>query len=99
MKTSKKKPSILFLLLGAVLAGYIGYLIGGAWEQGIEMNEFINRFNKICAAPLANYYNVYTGKAIAIVIGIYGMAIVMVRPAGARFNGCKSRIRPVVGRI
>ena len=33
MKTSKKKPSILFLLLGAVLAGYIGYLIGGAWKQ------------------------------------------------------------------
>jgi len=23
----------------------------------------------------------------------------VVRPAGARFNGCKSRIRPVVGRI
>jgi len=77
MKTSKKKLSILFILLGAVLAGYIGYLIGGAWEQGIELNEFIDRFNKICAAPLANYYNVYTGKAVAIAIGIYGMAIVM----------------------
>ena len=77
MKTSKKKPSILFLLLGAVLAGYIGYLIGGAWKQGIELNEFLHRFNKICAAPLDNYYNTYTGKAVAIAIGIYGMAIVM----------------------
>ena len=28
-----------------------------------------------------------------------GIGVVMVRPAGARFNGCKSRIRPVVGRI
>ena len=32
MQTSKKKPSMVFLLLGAVLAGYLGYLIGGAWE-------------------------------------------------------------------
>lgn len=77
MKTSKKKPSILFLLLGAVVAGYIGYMIGGAWEQGIELNKFIDRFNKICTAPLANYYNEYTGKAVAIALGIYGMAIVM----------------------
>lgn len=32
MQTSKKKPSMVFLLLGAILAGYLGYLIGGAWE-------------------------------------------------------------------
>ena len=35
MQTSKKKPSVLFLLLGALAAGYLGYLIGGAWEDGI----------------------------------------------------------------
>ncbi|MDD3040634.1 VirD4-like conjugal transfer protein, CD1115 family [Bacteroides sp.] len=77
MKTSKKKPSILLLLLGAVLAGYMGYLVGGAWERGIKITEFMNRFHEICDAPLANYYNVYTVKAIAIAVGIYGMAVVM----------------------
>ena len=55
MQTSKKKPSMVFLLLGAVLAGYLGYLIGGAWEQGIDLMEFMDRFNVVCAAPFANY--------------------------------------------
>ncbi|HHX55721.1 MAG TPA: hypothetical protein GX705_05170, partial [Clostridiales bacterium] len=77
MKTSKKKPSILFLLFGEVFAGYIGYLIGGAWKQGIELNEFISRFNETCRTPFANYYNGYTLKAIAIAMGIYVMAFVM----------------------
>ena len=77
MKTSKKKPSVVFLLLGAVLSGYLGYLIGGAWKNGIEFNEFLNKFNEVCAAPMANYYNDYTIKAVAIAVGIYAMAILM----------------------
>ena len=77
MQTSKKKPSVLFLLLGAVLAGYLGYLIGGAWTDGIEFNAFMSRFNEVCSAPFANYFNEYTVKAVAIAIGIYAMAIVM----------------------
>ncbi|MCQ4756932.1 MAG: type IV secretory system conjugative DNA transfer family protein [Anaerostipes sp.] len=77
MQTSKKKPSVLFLLLGAILAGYLGYLIGGAWTDGIEFNAFMNRFNEICSAPFANYINEYTVKAVAIAIGVYAMAIVM----------------------
>lgn len=77
MQTSKKKPSVLFLLLGAVIAGYLGYLIGGAWTDGIEFNAFMSRFNEICAAPFGNYLNEYTVKAVAIAIGVYAMAIVM----------------------
>jgi type IV secretion system protein VirD4 len=26
MQTTKKKPSLIFILVGAVLAGYLGYL-------------------------------------------------------------------------
>lgn len=44
MQTSKKKPSMVFLLLGAILAGYLGYLIGGAWEEGMDLMEFLDRF-------------------------------------------------------
>ena len=77
MKTSKKKPSVIFILVGAILASYFGYLIGGAWEKGMELNDFIDRFNEVCSAPLENYVNENTGKAIAIAIGIYGMAMVM----------------------
>ena len=34
MQTTKKKPSLIFILVGAVLAGYLGYLINGAWTEG-----------------------------------------------------------------
>ena len=27
MQTTKKKPSLIFILVGAVLSGYLGYLI------------------------------------------------------------------------
>ena len=57
MQTTKKKPSLIFILVGAVLAGYLGYLINGAWTEGIAFNDFMNRFNEVCAVPFANYYN------------------------------------------
>lgn len=77
MQTSKKKPSMVFFLLGAVLAGYLGYLIGGAWEEGIELMEFLDRFSAVCEAPFANYFNENTVKMIAIVVVVYAMAVVM----------------------
>ena len=77
MQTTKKKPSLIFILVGAVLAGYLGYLINGAWIEGIAFNEFMDRFNEVCAVPFANYYNSNTVKAVAIALGIYAMAIVM----------------------
>ena len=63
MQTTKKKPSLIFILVGAVLAGYLGYLINGAWAEGIAFNEFMDRFNEVCAVPFANYYNSNTVKS------------------------------------
>ena len=77
MQTTKKKPSLIFIIVGAVLSGYLGYLINGVWTKGIAFNEFMDRFNDICAIPFANYYNSNTVKAVAIALGIYAMAIVM----------------------
>ena len=71
MQTTKKKPSLIFILVGAVLAGYLGYLINGAWTEGIAFNEFMDRFNEVCAVPFANYYNSNTVKAVAITIYDY----------------------------
>ena len=68
MQTTKKKPSLIFILVGAVLAGYLGYLINGAWTEGIAFNEFMDRFNEVCAVPFANYYNSNTVKAVAIIL-------------------------------
>ena len=47
MQTTKKKPSLIFILVGAVLSGYLGYLINGAWTEGIAFNDFMNRFNEV----------------------------------------------------
>ena len=48
------------IILGAVLSGYLGYLLNGAWVQGMNFNEFSNRFNEVCADPFANYLNELT---------------------------------------
>ena len=77
MQTTKKKPSLIFILVGAVLSGYLGYLINGAWTEGIAFNDFMNRFNEVCAVPFANYYNSNTVNAVAIALCIYAMAIIM----------------------
>ena len=66
MQTTKKKPSLIFILVGAVLAGYLGYLINGAWTEGIAFNEFMDRFNEVCAVPFANYNNSNTVKLIIL---------------------------------
>ena len=39
MQTTKKKPSLIFILVGAVLAGYLGYLINGAWADREALQE------------------------------------------------------------
>ena len=77
MQTSKKKPSVIFLIFGGLLAVYLGYLVGGAWERGIDLISFMERFNEVSAAPFANYFNENTIKTVAIVLGIYAMAILM----------------------
>ena len=67
MQTSKKKPSVIFLAFGALLAAYLGYLVGGAWEQGIDLMSFMERFNSVCAAPFANYFNENSGTDAGLV--------------------------------
>ena len=77
MQTTKKKPSILFVLLGAIISGYVGYLINGAWNEGIDINTFLENFTNVCNKPLANYINTNTTKAVAIAFAIYAIAILM----------------------
>ena len=83
MQTSKKKPSVLFLIFGAILAAYLGYLIGGAYEQGMDLMKFMDSFNAVCAAPFANYFNENTVKTVAIALGVYAMAVLSLRAMGA----------------
>lgn len=66
-----------FAILGAVLCAYAGYLLNGAWEQGMEMDAFLESFNGVCANPFANYYNETTLKAVVIAVIVYATALLM----------------------
>lgn len=77
MVQKKKKVSLWFVLFGAVLSGYGGYLLNGAWEQGMDLNGFLASLDRVCAAPLSNYYNETTLKAVAIAFTVYAIAILL----------------------
>lgn len=77
MVPKKKKISWWFIVLGAVLSGYAGYLLNGAWEPGGDINSFLASFNEVCAAPFANYYNERTVQAVGIALMVYVVALLM----------------------
>ena len=41
MQTSKKKVLPVFILLGAIAAAYLGYLVNGAWKTDMNINDFL----------------------------------------------------------
>ena len=45
MYTTKKKPHIPLIILGAILAVCLGYLVNGAWKEGMEFVDFLNSLN------------------------------------------------------
>ena len=59
---NKKKTSVWLIVLGGVLAAYGGYLLNGIWEQGIDINTFMERLNMVMARPFGNYFNDTTFK-------------------------------------
>lgn len=78
MTEKKKKTSFVLLFIGAVLAAYLGYLINGAWSQGMDINEFMESLNHVLAEPFYNYYEgKATVKAVTVAILTYDMAVLM----------------------
>ena len=57
MVPKKKKVSLWFVIVGAMLSGYAGYLLNGAWEPGCVIYEFLERLEQVWKAPFENYYN------------------------------------------
>lgn len=92
MQTTKKKPNILLIVLGAVLASYLGYLVAGAWREGIEFNAFLERFEMVCAYPLKDYFNEYTFRMIGYVLAAYAIGDFI-----DRGRGCNQRYGQIAG--
>lgn len=77
MGQKKKKISLWFALFGAMFSGYGGYLLNGAWEKGMDLTDFLAAFNRVCEAPLDNYYNETTVKAVVISFMFYATALLL----------------------
>lgn len=78
MTEKKKKPSAVLLVIGALIAGYIGYLINGAWTKGMNINELVDSLNQVFANPVADYYKGgATLKAVLAALLIYTMDVIM----------------------
>lgn len=77
MQTTKKKPNVVMILLGAFLSGYLGYLVGGAWREGIEFASFLDRFNMVLAYPFKDYWNEFSVKMIVFFLVVYAIILIM----------------------
>ena len=77
MPTTKKKPSAVLILLGAILSAFIGYLAGGAWPDSENAVEFLESFLIVANNPFHNYFNEYTVNAVVIALMVYAIAIIM----------------------
>lgn len=77
MKTTKKKPSIPLIIIGALFAAYFGYLVNGAWHQGIEFGDFVENMTQVLSYPLRDYYNESTLKAVVIAEIIFAVVMLM----------------------
>lgn len=77
MTGNKKKISLWFIVAGAALSAYAGYLLNGAWEPGMEAGAFLESFNRVCDKPFADYYNGTTLKAVVAALMAYAVALLL----------------------
>lgn len=91
---NKKKTSVWLIVLGGVLAAYGGYLLNGIWEQGIDINTFMERLNMVMARPFGNYFNDTTFKGILLAEFVYMIAIAMYLTAGKTICREKNMVQP-----
>ena len=77
MQTSKNKPPVVLIAIGFLLAAYLGYLMGGAWYEGIGAAEFYNRFLKVIDNPFGNYFNEFTAVFVVFMTVAYVIVLIM----------------------
>lgn len=77
MQTGRKQPSIIFLVIGALLSAYLGYLFAGAWREGMTLNEFLPAMSEVIDRPFDNYFCSNTPKCMVMAVVIFAMAMLM----------------------
>lgn len=77
MQITRKKPSWVWIIAGACLFAYLGYLLGGIWKEGMQLAEFLEACRAVRDAPFDNYMNEHTWKAVVIALLVYAAAVLM----------------------
>ena len=77
MQITRKKPSWVWIIAGACISAYLGYLFGGAWKEGMNISVFLEAVDKVINEPFANYINENTWKAVVIALLVYAAAVLM----------------------
>lgn len=65
------------LLTGGICAAYGGYLLSACYKPGMDMNYFMERLDIVAGQPFADYWNVYSLKAVAGAVFVYAVAMLM----------------------
>lgn len=65
------------MIVGVLLSAYLGYLVNGAWGQGVVADVFIERLTKVLESPFEDYRNETTIQAIVMAVFAYTIAIFM----------------------
>lgn len=63
--------------MGGIFAAYAGYLLSACYKPGMEFNYFMERLNIVTGKPFANYWNVYSLKAIVGAVFVYAIGMLM----------------------
>lgn len=71
------KSTCIFIVIGALLFAYLGYLVGGAWEKNITYVQFIPNIQRVLASPFANHFSPYTIACIGIILFIYTLFVLV----------------------
>ena len=77
MQTTKKKPNVVLIVVGAILFAMVGYLVAGAWKEGIKVLIFLERLQSVFREPFKNYYNAFTIRGIVVALVIYAMLLLI----------------------
>ena len=63
--------------MGGIFAAYAGYLLSACYKPGMDFNYFMERLNIVTGKPFANYWNVYSLKAIVGAVFVYAIGMLM----------------------
>ena len=73
----RRKISAPFVIIGALLVGYLGYLLAGCYEPGFLIYDIYDRATVVFASPFADYRSEYTVKAVLACETAYVMLLAL----------------------